>query len=114
MRSRTRQILSRTEALERTISRRRFLAGAGAAVAACAAGPGNVFAATKANPTKAPGAPLIPPGKLGTITFTQRDVPPRIGIAASAALGLTPTMGFVGGPGFPEDPTDLGKLGGDQ
>ncbi|HEX6682133.1 MAG TPA: hypothetical protein VF062_05035, partial [Candidatus Limnocylindrales bacterium] len=23
---------------------------------------------------------LIPPGKLGTITFTQRDVPSRIGI----------------------------------
>ena len=109
--SRKRHTLSRREALERTISRRQLLAGAGVtAAAACAAGPGNVFAAPKAKPTKAPGAPLIPPGKLGTITFTQRDVPSRVGIAASAALGVAPTMGFVGGPDFPDDPNDLGPL----
>ncbi|MCQ8205739.1 hypothetical protein NP569_25970, partial [Vibrio parahaemolyticus] len=53
---------------------------------------------------------LIPTGKVGTITFTQRDVPGRIGIAAAAALGVSPTMGFLGGPTFPEDPTDLGPL----
>ena len=53
---------------------------------------------------------LIPKDKVGTITFTQRDVPGRIGIAASAALGVAPTMGFLGGPGFPEDPDDLGPL----
>ena len=47
---------------------------------------------------------------MGTITFTQRDVPSRIGIAASAALGVPPTMGYLGGPDFPEDPTDLGPL----
>ena len=47
---------------------------------------------------------------MGTITFTQRDVPSRVGIAASAALGVAPTMGFLGGPDFPEDPTDLGPL----
>ena len=51
---------------------------------------------------------MIPADKIGTITFTQRDVPSRRGIAASAAQGLTPTMGFLGGPGFPEDPNDLG------
>src|SRR5918992_1904350 len=107
---RKRQILSRNEALQRTISRRQLLAGAGVAAAACAAGPGNVFAATKTNATKAPSGRLIPDGKLGTITFTQRDVPPRLGIAASAALGVAPTMGFVGGPDFPEDPNDLGPL----
>ena len=53
---------------------------------------------------------LIPADKVGTITFTQRDVPSRVGIAASAALGVPPTMGFLGGPDFPEDPTDLGPL----
>jgi hypothetical protein len=47
---------------------------------------------------------------MGTITFTQRDVPSRVGIAGSAALGVAPTMGFLGGPNFPEDPTDLGPL----
>src|SRR5919106_5450198 len=108
---RNRNTLSREEALQRTISRRRFLAGAGATAAACSLAPGGyVFAATKAHATKAPSEPLIPSGKLGTITFTQRDVPGRVGIAASAALGVAPTMGFVGGPGFPEDPNDLGPL----
>ena len=34
----------------------------------------------------------------------------RVGIAASAALGVAPTMGFIGGPNFPEDPNDLGPL----
>jgi sugar phosphate isomerase/epimerase len=44
---------------------------------------------------------------MGTITFTQRDVPGRIGIAAAAALGISPTIGVLGGPNFPADPTDL-------
>ena len=107
MRSRKRQILNRAEALERTISRRRFLAGAGAAVAACAAGPGNVFAATKVNPTKAPGAPLIPPGKLGTITFTQRDVPPpdrhrgKRGVGTDSDDGLRRRARLPRGPDRP-------------
>src|SRR5919106_6028054 len=96
---RNRNTLSREEALQRTISRRRFLAGAGATAAACSLAPGGyVFAATKAKATKAPSEPLIPSGKRGTITFTQRDVPGRVGIAASAALGVAPTMGYIGGP----------------
>ena len=48
---------------------------------------------------------LIPQGKVGTITFTQRDVPGRLAIATG-----NPTMGFLGGANFPEDPTDLGPL----
>ena len=87
--------------------RRRFIAGAGAVAAAAAAiGPASVFAPQ----AFAAGGRLIPPAKLGTITFTQRDVPTRVGIAASAALGVAPTMGFLGGPAFPQDPTDLGPL----
>jgi len=92
--------------LHRKLSRRRLLAGAGVATAGLL-GPASVFAAPTA---VAAGGRLIPPGKMGTITFTQRDVPGRIGIAASAALGLTPTLGRLGGPNFPEDPTDLGPL----
>jgi hypothetical protein len=91
--------------LHRNISRRRLFAGAGAAAAAGVLGP-SVFAG---NATAADGR-LIPQGKVGTITFTQRDVPGRLGIAASAALGVAPTMGFLGGPSFPEDPNDLGPL----
>ena len=37
-------------------------------------------------------------------------MPGRLGIAASAAPGVAPTMGFLGGPNFPDDPTDLGPL----
>lgn len=88
------------------ISRRDLLkAGAGTAAAAAlvSMGPGAVFAA----PTK---GRLIPTGKVGTITFTQRDVPGRIGIAASANLGVAPTMGYLGGSNIANDPNDLGPL----
>lgn len=95
--------------LHRRLSRRGLIAGAGAAAAAALTplGPASVLAAPAADEGN---GRLIPPGKLGTITFTQRDVPGRIGIAASARLGVAPTMGYLGGPGFPEDPTDLGPL----
>jgi hypothetical protein len=91
------------------ISRRRLIAGAGAAAAAVFTplGPAAVFGSSCAS---AASGRLIPAGKVGTITFTQRDVPTRVGIAASAALGVSPTMGYLGGPGFPADPTDLGPL----
>jgi len=91
------------------ISRRGFIVGAGAAAAAALTPLGTV-PVLDAAPASAANGRLIPPGKMGTITFTQRDVPARVGIAASAALGQSPTMGYLGGPDFPEDPTDLGPL----
>jgi len=95
--------------LDRRISRRDLLkVGAGTAAAAALAP--LTGSAVLAVPTGNPAGRLIPAGKVGTITFTQRDVPGRIGIAASSALGVSPTMGFLGGPTFPEDPTDLGPL----
>jgi hypothetical protein len=92
------------------LNRRRFLgvsAGAAAVAAAAHLGPTTAFAAP---PRLGGNGRLIPPGKLGTITFTQRDVPGRLGIAASNAMGVAPTMGRLGGPEFPDDPTDLGPL----
>jgi len=94
-----------------TLNRRRFLgvvAGTAAAAATAPLGPTSAFSAPVAQ--QSGNALLIPRGKMGTITFTQRDVPSRIGIAASAALGVSPTMGYLGGPTFPQDPTDLGPL----
>lgn len=92
------------------LSRRQFLkvgAGVTAGAATLAAlGPSAVLAA----PPAGKGGRLIPAGKVGTITFTQRDVPGRVGIAASAELGTNPTMGYLGGPTFPADPADLGPL----
>ncbi|MEU2552201.1 sugar phosphate isomerase/epimerase family protein [Streptomyces sp. NPDC014684] len=91
------------------LNRRRFMVGAGAAVAAALSpiGPASVFTPARAS---AANGRLIPAGKLGTITYSQRDVPTRVGIAASRALGVAPTMGYLGGPDFPKDPTDLGPL----
>src|SRR5690606_26095338 len=91
------------------ISRRGFIAGAGAAAAA-ALTPLSTVPVLGIAPASPPNGRPIPPGQLRTITYTQRDVPPRIGIAASAALGQSPTMGYLGGPDFPADPTDLGPL----
>ena len=96
--------------VNRELSRRQLLGlGAGAAAVAALAPFG--AAAALASPVAGTGkGRLIPQGKVGTITFTQRDVPGRIGIAASAALGQDPVMGYLGGADFPADPTDLGPL----
>jgi hypothetical protein len=81
--------------------------GSAAAVAMAPLGSVGAYAAPKGGTAN---GRLIPPAKVGTITFTQRDVPGRLGIAASAAAGVAPTMGYLGGPNFPQDPTDLGPL----
>jgi sugar phosphate isomerase/epimerase len=91
--------------LDSKLSRRQLLK-AGAAGAAAATllplGPTGVFAAPTAGKG---GGRLIPAGKVGTITFTQRDVPGRLAISTGNA-----PLGYVGGANFPEDPTDLGPL----
>ena len=89
--------------LDHRISRRQLLksGAAGAAAATLATlGPTVALGAGKAK--------LIPEDKVGTITFTQRDVPGRLGIAASAAAGVAPTMGNLGGDNIFTDPNDVG------
>ena len=86
--------------LHKELSRRQLLRIA-VVVGLAPFGPGAAVAA----PPEGAGGRLIPEEKVGTITFTQRDVPGRMGIATG-----NPTMGYLGGPGFPEDPTDLGPL----
>jgi len=91
---------SKASTSRRPLSRRRFLGTtAGLTVGAAAGGLVPLSSATAAD------GRLIPPAKVGTITFTQRDVPGRLAIATG-----NPTMGFLGGANFPEDPTDLGPL----
>src|SRR5215207_11640120 len=94
---------------EFNVSRRRFLAGAAGAAGMAAMGP---FAArgNSAGSEGAVGERLVPPGKLAVQQFSIRDAITRRSIASSTAVGLTPAMGYLGGPNFPEDPSDLGPL----
>lgn len=88
--------------MRRKLSRRQFIgASAGAAVAASLGG---------ASVTLGGGRPTIPAGLLGVQQFSVRDATARLSIASSNRLGLTPAMGFLGGPDYPDDPTDLGPL----
>ena len=90
--------------LDRTLSRRRLLQAGAASAAAAALIPIGSSSILAAKPEEK-GGRLIPAGKVGTITFTQRDVPNRLAIAAGST-----TTAYLGGPTFPEDPTDLGPL----
>lgn len=85
------------------LSRRRFLAVGASALTLAALTPSAALA-EMTRPT--PNGRLVPAGKAGTILYTQRDVPSRRGIWSNDS----PTMGYLGGPNFPDDPTDLGPL----
>ncbi len=93
---------------EQRLNRRKFL-GATAAGAAGLAAAGSLVPKALSGPS-GPGERLAPPGKLGIQQFSIRDAITRRSIASSRANGLTPTMGYLGGPDFPADPTDLGPL----
>ena len=56
------------------------------------------------------GKRTVPPHMLGVQHFSLRDATARLSIAASARLGVPPTMGRLGGPDYPHDPNDLGPL----
>src|SRR5215218_2621074 len=87
------------------LSRRQFIgASAGVAVAASLGG------ATSTLGRITGSKPTIPPGLLGLQQFSLRDATARRSIAASTRLGLAPAMGYLGGPNYPADPTDLGPL----
>jgi hypothetical protein len=88
------------------MTRRQFVrAVAGVAAAASFGDVTRAFGAAGAG-----GRPTIPPGLLGVQQFSVRDATARLGNASSRRLGLTPTMGYLGGLDYPADPTDLGPL----
>jgi sugar phosphate isomerase/epimerase len=88
------------------LDRRRLLGLGACGAAAVALSPFGTGVSTAAPAAAAAaGGRLIPPAKVGTITYTQRDVPNRLGIATGS-----PTMGYLGGASFPENPSDLGPL----
>jgi sugar phosphate isomerase/epimerase len=97
---------------ENNLSRRKFLGAAAGVAGVAALGsaiPGALSSATAAAGGGV-GERLVPPGKLGIQHFSVRDAITRLSIAKSRATGVTPTQGYLGGPNFPADPTDLGPL----
>jgi len=98
---------------DNNFSRRKFLGAAAGVAGVAAIGsaiPGALSSATAAAGAAGTGERLVPPGKLGIQHFSVRDSITRRSIANSVANGLTPTRGYLGGPNFPADPTDLGPL----
>jgi len=93
---------------EHSISRRKFLGAAAGAAGAAAIG--SWAPRAFGGPGGGVGERLVPPGKIGVQHFSIRDAITRRSIASSQAAGLSPTMGYLGGPNFPDDPTDLGPL----
>ena len=81
------------------LGRREFL-GLAAAVAGAAAF-GSWAPGALASTDGGFGERLVPPGKLGVQQFAVRDAITRLDGSA---------MGYLGGPNFPADPTDLGPL----
>src|SRR6476619_5972513 len=92
--------------MSENLTRRQFI-GASAGVAAAVSLGG--ASATFGVPGKG-GRPTIPPGLLGVQQFSVRDATARLSIASSNRLGRAPTMGYLGGPDYPSDPSDLGPL----
>ena len=91
----------------RTLSRRQFLGASAGAAAVTFFGGG----ATRAfGRSSAGGHPTVLPHLLGVQQFSIRDATARLGIASSSRLGIPPTMGRLGGAGYPDDPNDLGPL----
>jgi sugar phosphate isomerase/epimerase len=92
--------------MSRKLSRREFIAGsAGATVAASLGG-----ASATLGRSGTGGRPTVPAGLLGVQQFSVRDATARLSIASSNRLGVPPAMGYLGGPDYPQDPTDLGPL----
>ena len=94
---------------DNALSRRGFLGAAAGAAGAAAVG---TWAAPKAF-SSSPDAihhKLQPRDRLGVQQFSVRDAVTRRSIANSRANNLNPTMGYLGGPNYPADPTDLGPL----
>ena len=80
---------------------RRELVGAGVGLATAA----SLGGATKAIGDNR-GPALVPERSLGVQQFSIRDAITRLAATGNPA----PTMGYLGGPDFPEDPDDLGPL----
>ena len=97
---------------EISVDRKKFLgAAAGGAAVIAASGP---WAARALSGTSNGGGRIIQRGAMGIQQFSIRDSITRLGVNIYDKDGNvlranpTPTKGFLGGPNYPADPTDLG------
>ena len=84
------------------IDRRKFLGAAAGVAGAAALGTWSPWAESRPN---GPNGPIVTKGTLGIQHFSVRDATDRPASTEAGAI-----RGYLGGPNFPEDPTDLGPL----
>jgi sugar phosphate isomerase/epimerase len=84
------------------MDRRRFLGTAAGVAGAAALASWGPRALSKPG---GPNAPIVFKDTLVAQHFSVRDATDRV-----ASTSANPVMGYLGGPNFPEDPTDLGPL----
>ena len=87
---------------ELRMDRRRFLGGAAGLAGAAALASWAPRALSKPG---GPNAPIVFKETLVAQHFSVRDATTRV-----PSTSASPVMGYLGGPNFPEDPTDLGPL----
>src|SRR3954466_7133500 len=84
------------------MDRRRFLGGAAGLAGAAALASWAPRALSKPG---GPNVPIVYKDTLAAQHFSVRDAITRV-----PSTSATPVMGYLGGPTFPDDPTDLGPL----
>ena len=84
------------------IDRRKFLGAAAGVAGAAALGTWSPWAESRPN---GPNGPIVTRQTLGIQQFSIRDATTRVPSTDANAV-----KGYLGGPNFPEDPTDLGPL----
>jgi hypothetical protein len=87
------------------LSRRQFIGASAGVAAAVSLGGASATLGGAGNRGR-----TVPPGLLGVQQFSIRDATARLSIASSQRLGVPVAMGYLGGPDYPADPTDLGPL----
>src|SRR3954468_4445925 len=89
------------------MDRRRFLGGAAGVAGAAALASWAPRALSKPG---GPNAPIVFKETLVAQHFSVRDATTRVPARINVVANPNAVMGYLGGPTFPDDPTDLGPL----
>src|SRR3954447_11579778 len=89
------------------MDRRRFLGGAAGLAGAAAL---ELWAPRALSKPGGPNAPIVFKETLAAQHFSVRDATTRVPAKINGVANPNAVMGYLGGPNFPQDPTDLGPL----